>query len=66
MAFDRVYLDIGTSVISVMDVEVPRYLAVLNRKYEWEVEVGDYTFVLMDHSGSDAGTGVNVTMRCVG
>lgn len=66
VAFTRVYLEPGETKVVTMDLEVDRYLKILNRKYEWEVEKGEYTFALLENGGMFANTGVNVTMRCSG
>ena len=65
VAFTRVYLDIGESQTVQMELEVDRYLRILNRRYEWEVEQGAYTFALAENGGMFADTSVNVTMKCV-
>ncbi|GME37928.1 Glycoside hydrolase family 3 [Neofusicoccum parvum] len=65
VAFSRVYLEVGEEREVVMEVEVDRYLRILNRRYEWEVEKGDYTFAVLEHGGLDADTGMNVTIACV-
>ncbi|KAJ7476840.1 glycoside hydrolase family 3 protein [Mycena galericulata] len=65
VAFDRVYLDVGASATVVMPLEVDRYLPVVNRRYEWELERGDYVFALMERSGFDADKSNNLTMTCV-
>jgi hypothetical protein len=65
VAFDRVYLDVGESATVVMPLEVDRYLPIVNRRYEWELERGDYVFALMERSGVDADKSTNLTMACV-
>lgn len=65
VAFQRVYLGAGEEVVVHMELEVDRYLTIINRWDEWEVETGEYTFALLDHGGDSAGTGLNVTMRSV-
>jgi hypothetical protein len=45
-----------------MDVDVSRYLTVLDRGYEWTVEAGEYTFALMENGGETASAGMNVTL----
>lgn len=65
VAFTRVYLSAGESREVILDLEVSRYLPILDRKYEWTVELGDYTFALLEHGGSDADTSTNVTLTCV-
>ncbi|KAK7053734.1 glycoside hydrolase family 3 protein, partial [Favolaschia claudopus] len=62
VAFDRVYLDVGESATVVMPLEVNRYLPIINRRYEWELERGNYVFALMDRSGPDADKSMNLTM----
>lgn len=49
-----------------MELEVSRYLAILDRGYKWTVEMGDYTFALLENGGSLVDTSVNITMTCVG
>jgi hypothetical protein len=66
VAFSRVYLKPGESVNVQMDLEVDRYLKILNRKYEWELEKGYYTFALLENGGAFADSSVNVTMHCNG
>jgi hypothetical protein len=69
VAFQRVYVQAGETGLVSMEVEVDRYLRVLNRKYEWEVEKGSYTFAMLDHGGWDAtwnaDVGGNVTLVCL-
>ncbi|TVY83679.1 Beta-glucosidase B [Lachnellula suecica] len=65
MAFHRVYLDPGEMKRVGMDLEVDRYLPVLNRQWEWDLERGDYTFALLENSAFDADQNVNVTLSCV-
>lgn len=64
MAFERVYLDAGESRRVSMDLEVDRFLPILNRKYEWILETGAYTFALLKHGG-DTTANVNVTITCI-
>jgi hypothetical protein len=45
-----------------MDVDVARYLTVLDRSYEWTVEDGEYVFALMENGGETVSAGVNVTL----
>lgn len=65
MAFERVHLEPGEVVGVRMELEVDRYLPILGRDWEWELEKGEYTFALMEHSGYDADTGINATLVCV-
>ncbi|KAJ7174641.1 glycoside hydrolase family 3 protein [Mycena filopes] len=65
VAFERVYLDVGESRTVVLPLEVDRYLAIVNRRYEWELEKGPYVFALMERSGVDADKSMNLTMTCV-
>ncbi|KAL1633877.1 hypothetical protein SLS58_010933, partial [Diplodia intermedia] len=55
----------GESREVLLKVDVDRYLAVLNRNYDWELERGDYTFALMAHGGPTASTEANVTVVCI-
>ncbi|KAK0440864.1 glycoside hydrolase family 3 protein [Desarmillaria tabescens] len=66
VAFERVYLDAGQTKVAMMELEVDRYLRIVNRRYEWELERGEYVFALLEHGGPDANTGINVTMLCLG
>lgn len=66
VAFTRVYLEPGEQANVPMDLEVDRYLKILNRKYQWELEKGEYTFALLENGGTFADTGVNVTLTCDG
>ncbi|KAF2116384.1 family 3 glycoside hydrolase [Lophiotrema nucula] len=69
VAFQRVYVEPGQTVSARMELEVERYLRMLNRKYEWTVEKETYVFAMLDHGGWDAlwngNAGGNVTMECV-
>lgn len=64
VAFTRVYPSPGETTTASMDLEVARYLTVLDRAYQWVVEPGAYTFALMENGGSQASTAMNVTMSC--
>ncbi len=48
-----------------MELEVNRYLPILNRMWEWELERGEYTFALAEDSSVTADLSVNVTLTCV-
>ncbi|KAJ7661448.1 glycoside hydrolase family 3 protein [Mycena polygramma] len=65
VAFERVYLDVGERATVVIPLEVDRYLPIVNRRYEWELERGDYVFALMERSGVDADKSTNLPMTCV-
>ncbi|TRM55149.1 glycosyl hydrolase family 3 C-terminal domain-containing protein [Schizophyllum amplum] len=65
VAFTRVYLDAGETRTVEMQLEVDRYLPIVDRAWKWVLEEGDYTFALLDHGGYDADTTTNVTMTCV-
>lgn len=65
MAFTRVYLDPGEKRTAKMELEVDRYLPILDRGFEWVLETGEYTFALLEDSRWDADTRVNVTLTCV-
>lgn len=64
VSFERVYLDAGEEQIVSLPVEVDRYLRILNRWNEWELEKGEYTFALLAHGGGKADTNTNVTLEC--
>ncbi|KAJ4346388.1 uncharacterized protein N0V89_010317 [Didymosphaeria variabile] len=70
VAFQRVYVEPGSTVTARMEVEVGRYLRMLDRGYEWVVEKGMYTFAMLENGGWDAlwnaDAGGNVTMKCLG
>jgi hypothetical protein len=62
VAFDRVYLDpLETSTVE-LELDVDRYLTILNRSYQWELEKGEYTFALLENGGENADASLNVTM----
>lgn len=65
VAFQRQHLEPGEVRTLRLEVDVDRYLKILNRRYEWEVEKGEYTFALMEDGGMWSDTGRNVTLRCV-
>ncbi|KAJ7881215.1 glycoside hydrolase family 3 protein [Mycena leptocephala] len=48
-----------------MTLEVDRFLQVVNRENQWELQKGPYTFALLEHSGFLASTATNVTLTCV-
>lgn len=66
VAFERVYLDAEEAKNVEMKLDVDEYLPIVNRRYEWELEKGDYTFALMENGGPDASSAVNVTLTCLG
>ena len=65
MAFKRVYLEPWETQKIEMELEVDRYLPIVDRKYEWVLEKGIYKFALMEHSGWDVDKSVNITLECV-
>lgn len=65
MAFERVYLEAGEKMFVKIELEADRYLPILGRDWEWELEKGEYTFALLEHSGYDADLSINVTLSCV-
>jgi hypothetical protein len=65
MAFQRVYLGPGEKRVVRMELEVDRYLLILNREWEWELEKGRYTFALLEDASPGADRSVNATLRCV-
>ncbi|KAI0437614.1 glycoside hydrolase family 3 protein [Xylaria telfairii] len=64
IAFKREYIKPSEEVTIEMELDVDRYLTILNRQYEWELEKGGYTFALLEHGGS-TDSGFNTTMRCI-
>ncbi|KAI0016114.1 glycoside hydrolase family 3 protein [Xylariomycetidae sp. FL0641] len=64
VAFARVDVAAGEEATVAMALDVDRYLMVLNRKNEWELETGEYTFALLEHGG-DEDARFNVTLRCI-
>lgn len=66
VAFSRVYLEAAESRIVTMELEVSRYLSILDRDYKWTVEMGEYTFALLENGGSSVDTSMNLNMTCVG
>ncbi|KAF2137510.1 glycoside hydrolase family 3 protein [Aplosporella prunicola CBS 121167] len=65
VAFERVELGVGEKRRVRLEVDVDRFLMVVNRMGEWELEKGEYAFAVLDHGGDDADTGRNVSMVCV-
>lgn len=64
VAFTRVYLAAGQSQTVTMDLEVSRYLTILDKGYQWTVEQGEYTFALLENGGPDSSTSTNVSLTC--
>lgn len=64
VAFQRVDIAPGEEVEVSLELDVDRYLTILNRKNEWALEKGPYTFALLNHGG-DTDTAMNVTLTCV-
>ncbi|KAI2637267.1 glycoside hydrolase family 3 protein [Xylaria nigripes] len=64
VAFKRVDIKPGHEAKIEMALDVNRYLSILNREYEWEVEKAVYTFALLENGGATDST-VNVTMKCI-
>lgn len=63
VAFQRIDLDIGEEATVSLDLDVDRYLTIINRKNTWELEKGSYHFALLSHGG-DTDTSRNVTLLC--
>ncbi|KAH9996369.1 glycoside hydrolase family 3 protein [Xylariaceae sp. FL0662B] len=64
VAFQRVDIDVGEEIIVMMELDADRYLTILNRRNEWELEKGAYTFALLNHGG-DKNTSMNFTLNCL-
>ncbi|KAK8170598.1 glycoside hydrolase family 3 protein [Phyllosticta citribraziliensis] len=65
VAFQRVYLEAGESRTVAMNLDVDRFLPILNRQYVFELEKGEYVFALLEHGGSTADQSLNLTMASV-
>ena len=65
VAFTRVYLDSGSKTTATMELEVNRYLPIVNRSYQWELERGEYTFSVLEHGGVTARSMGNITLTCI-
>jgi hypothetical protein len=65
VASSRVYLGAGESQEVLMTLEVDRFLQIVNREYEWELQTGYYTFALLEHSGYAVSTDTKVRLTCV-
>ncbi|KAI1368392.1 glycoside hydrolase family 3 protein [Xylaria arbuscula] len=63
VAFKREYIGPGQEAKIEMELDVDRYLTILNRQYQWELERGTYTFALLEHGGA-SDSSVNVTLHC--
>lgn len=59
------YLEAGETREVEPELDVDRYLTILNRKYAWVLERGPYTFALPEHGGEMADISNNVTLTCV-
>ncbi|KKP03542.1 glycosyl hydrolase family 3 N terminal domain-containing protein [Trichoderma harzianum] len=66
VGFQRVYLNAGEKRTVSIELEVDRYLMILNRANKWELEKGSYTFALLENGGTNADTSKSVTLQCVG
>ncbi|KAI0481274.1 family 3 glycoside hydrolase [Xylariaceae sp. FL0804] len=64
VAFGRVDVEVGGEATLAMELDVDRYLTILNRTDGWELEKGPYTFALL-RNGGDTDSSVNVTLHCV-
>ncbi|KAI0187710.1 glycoside hydrolase family 3 protein [Xylaria flabelliformis] len=65
VAFKRKYaIKPGKEALIEMELDVDRYLTILNRQYEWELEKGLYTFALLEHGGA-TDSSLSVTMQCI-
>ncbi|KAI1179979.1 glycoside hydrolase family 3 protein [Nemania sp. FL0916] len=64
VTFKREYIGPGEEATIEMDLDVDRYLTILNRSNEWELEKGGYTFALLQHGG-DGDNSHSVTMKSV-
>ncbi len=62
VTFTRVYVEAGQETRATMQLEADRYLTILNRQSEWELEKGEYTFALLEHGGDGAHAARNITL----
>jgi hypothetical protein len=62
VAFTRLEINAGETVTAVLELEVDRYLPVINREYQRVLEAGQYTFALMDDGSLDAPTIADATL----
>jgi len=65
MAFQRVYLKVGEKRKVRMELEIDRYLPILNRNWGWELERGSYTFALLEDASPGAKRSMNADLICV-
>ncbi|KAK6069117.1 glycosyl hydrolase family 3 N terminal domain-containing protein [Seiridium cupressi] len=65
VTFKRMYLEAEEEITVLLQLDADRYLTILNRSNEWELEKGQYTFALLAHGGGTADTSLNVTMQCI-
>ncbi|CAG9950279.1 unnamed protein product, partial [Clonostachys rosea f. rosea IK726] len=63
VAFTRVYLNAGDTATATLQLEVDRYLPLINRSYERVLEAGSYTFALMNDGSLEAPAMAEVTLR---
>ncbi|KAI5920495.1 glycoside hydrolase family 3 protein [Camillea tinctor] len=63
VAFQRVDMGPGKETTVSMELDPERYLTIINRKGQWELERGTYTFALLRHGG-DPDSSMNATMHC--
>lgn len=64
VAFARVYLEPGETTVIELVLDVDRYIPIINRKYQRELEEGEYVFALLDNASLDASTNINMTISC--
>ncbi|CAI6089382.1 unnamed protein product [Clonostachys chloroleuca] len=62
VAFTRLYINAGETVTATLELNVDRYLPLINRSYERVLETGQYTFALMDDGSLDAPTIADITL----
>ncbi|KAF5004464.1 hypothetical protein FDECE_9044 [Fusarium decemcellulare] len=62
VAFASLDINAGETAIAKLELDVDRYLPVINREYERVLEAGQYTFALMDDGSLDASVISEVTL----
>ncbi|CAH0019982.1 unnamed protein product, partial [Clonostachys rhizophaga] len=62
VAFTRLYINTGETATVTLELDIDRYLPVINRSYERVLEIGQYIFALMDDRSLDTPTIADITL----
>ncbi|RSM12029.1 hypothetical protein CDV31_006479 [Fusarium ambrosium] len=54
VAFNRLYVEASETITNDLELEVDRYLPLVNREYDRVLEAGDYVFLLSDDGSLDS------------